>query len=721
MSQPLDPTLIKPTVYLSEAAFIRNEGYEKLASGMTGRQLQFILFKYLGGDEEDIAETERKAIEKVARDISRDFIVVDTVADHDASGLNAILFRHKREGRFYLAADGLHTTESPERWPDLDTVWNFPANFRDREGPSRQLRLLMDLVDRNVPVDQKVILTGQSLGGTLVTAASLLLGDRVEATIAYNAPNPIGWASLANGDFVRLKKTPDSIALEPLGHGPEYELEIIASEIRGLPIYQIQNQGDIYAGRVLGDDSITEGINIGTTYRLDAPPLQELREGGFNVFRIHALSATRSIADDPTYFSEETGFTDAVAVEILTGDARLQAAVESGRVQSVKLSSFDAKGGYRPLVSVTGSRAAGQKADRAEQIVAAYRDGRLLPPGETRDPTRIAAGVREVMASDPRVAVTVENPVTGAYASAGAADFFAKERFPSRAEKQAFESARTQSRFRWRPDGSVEVRPKIHLERDLKGHAVREIWEWVPQSKSFRRREAPPPQEPGSDRRSALPRRQDDRRLAALDAAGEVERLDPYSAHFDLPLAVSAGVAEARARARRQVPPPRFGEEHLGRGRLLMTSVERFERPRGTLRVPVVRPREPSDDERLQAIHARHRTAQGRTLAPTLGRRQARAQGAPETLARTRAYLRDLLVEREAQRGRARERDWAHQSEADPEIGGTALPKTLRDARRALDRFGDQNLYDLLDHTGLANHPNVIKLFHRVGQTLRRG
>lgn len=61
---------------------------------------------------------------------------------------------------------------------------------------------------------------------------------------------------------------------------------------------------------------------------------------------------------------------------------------------------------------------------------------------------------------------------------------------------------------------------------------------------------------------------------------------------------------------------------------------------------------------------------------------------------------------------------WEDQVKNDPEIGGDKLPETLATAKRGVEMVGIDGLMEWLDQTGLGSHPMVIKLFHKIGQTL---
>jgi hypothetical protein len=58
---------------------------------------------------------------------------------------------------------------------------------------------------------------------------------------------------------------------------------------------------------------------------------------------------------------------------------------------------------------------------------------------------------------------------------------------------------------------------------------------------------------------------------------------------------------------------------------------------------------------------------------------------------------------------------WADEVRADPEIGGAKLAATLNVAQRAIHRFGGDPLKQLLNETGLGNHPVLVRAFAAAG------
>lgn len=62
---------------------------------------------------------------------------------------------------------------------------------------------------------------------------------------------------------------------------------------------------------------------------------------------------------------------------------------------------------------------------------------------------------------------------------------------------------------------------------------------------------------------------------------------------------------------------------------------------------------------------------------------------------------------------------WITEVKADKEIGGEAMPQNLAVAKRALETYGSPALKDLLNTSGFGNNPEVIRLLHKVGLTLK--
>lgn len=63
-------------------------------------------------------------------------------------------------------------------------------------------------------------------------------------------------------------------------------------------------------------------------------------------------------------------------------------------------------------------------------------------------------------------------------------------------------------------------------------------------------------------------------------------------------------------------------------------------------------------------------------------------------------------------------KEWAEQSRADKEFGGDKLTQNLGVVKAARDQFASPELRKLLETTPLGNHPEIVRLFYRVGKAI---
>jgi hypothetical protein len=62
---------------------------------------------------------------------------------------------------------------------------------------------------------------------------------------------------------------------------------------------------------------------------------------------------------------------------------------------------------------------------------------------------------------------------------------------------------------------------------------------------------------------------------------------------------------------------------------------------------------------------------------------------------------------------------WAEQSKNDPGFGGDKFDESVAVAKSALDKFGSPELKELLNTTGIGNHPAMIGLLVNLGNAMR--
>ncbi|EJH7633318.1 peptidase [Salmonella enterica] len=77
-----------------------------------------------------------------------------------------------------------------------------------------------------------------------------------------------------------------------------------------------------------------------------------------------------------------------------------------------------------------------------------------------------------------------------------------------------------------------------------------------------------------------------------------------------------------------------------------------------------------------------------------------------------------MVQQRQAEAWQKQTEGWAETVKADKEIGGDKLTANLSAAQRALEQFGDPELKEYLDSTGLGNHPALVKAFIKVGKAM---
>ncbi|WP_442801396.1 peptidase [Serratia rubidaea] len=62
--------------------------------------------------------------------------------------------------------------------------------------------------------------------------------------------------------------------------------------------------------------------------------------------------------------------------------------------------------------------------------------------------------------------------------------------------------------------------------------------------------------------------------------------------------------------------------------------------------------------------------------------------------------------------------DWGEQVKADKEIGGDNFNASVGAAQRALDQFGNPELREYLEASGLGNHPALVRFCAKVGKSM---
>jgi len=82
------------------------------------------------------------------------------------------------------------------------------------------------------------------------------------------------------------------------------------------------------------------------------------------------------------------------------------------------------------------------------------------------------------------------------------------------------------------------------------------------------------------------------------------------------------------------------------------------------------------------------------------------------------AQLANRIAEKQAEAHTAQVGQWLEASKADKEFGGDKFDASVQVALKARDKFATEELKTLMDQTGLGNHPEIVRLFHRIGTVI---
>jgi hypothetical protein len=90
----------------------------------------------------------------------------------------------------------------------------------------------------------------------------------------------------------------------------------------------------------------------------------------------------------------------------------------------------------------------------------------------------------------------------------------------------------------------------------------------------------------------------------------------------------------------------------------------------------------------------------------------------PQAQAQKVVDLGVKLQQKQAEAWQAQIEKWVGDVKSDKDIGGDKLPENLGIARKAIDTFAPPELKELLNSSGLGNHPLMIKTFLNIGKAI---
>jgi len=62
--------------------------------------------------------------------------------------------------------------------------------------------------------------------------------------------------------------------------------------------------------------------------------------------------------------------------------------------------------------------------------------------------------------------------------------------------------------------------------------------------------------------------------------------------------------------------------------------------------------------------------------------------------------------------------EWVEESKSDKEFGGEEFDANMAVAKTAIDKYGSAEFKKSLEDTGFGNHPEVIRVFYRIGKAM---
>ena len=78
----------------------------------------------------------------------------------------------------------------------------------------------------------------------------------------------------------------------------------------------------------------------------------------------------------------------------------------------------------------------------------------------------------------------------------------------------------------------------------------------------------------------------------------------------------------------------------------------------------------------------------------------------------------DLIQQQDKDVVAKQAKEWQNSSRNDTEFGGRSFEANLEIAQKALNQWGGEALVNILNETGLGNHPEVIRFFYRAGKSI---
>lgn len=106
------------------------------------------------------------------------------------------------------------------------------------------------------------------------------------------------------------------------------------------------------------------------------------------------------------------------------------------------------------------------------------------------------------------------------------------------------------------------------------------------------------------------------------------------------------------------------------------------------------------------------------SIAKERGLSNEQAQTLVEIKDQTAKDAVEAYVSAQSQKLKTEAEAWIAQSKADKEFGGENFKTNIELAHRALKHFGSETFTETLEKTGLGNHPELVRIFYRIGKEM---
>jgi hypothetical protein len=101
-----------------------------------------------------------------------------------------------------------------------------------------------------------------------------------------------------------------------------------------------------------------------------------------------------------------------------------------------------------------------------------------------------------------------------------------------------------------------------------------------------------------------------------------------------------------------------------------------------------------------------------------IAKEQGLTQKQAEALVTRESAAMSALLKTQVEELQVKSQKWVDELKVDKELGGEAFQKNVEMASRVVGRFGSDQLKTILDQSGFGNHPELVRVFSRIGKAM---